>query len=265
MLSVMQHDPQLDPASVQTNRLLVTRRDPSSRQYLPVGFLMCAVDGYRFAYLRSAVLRPGFEPLPGLRWVDRGYHSERLFPVFAERVLSSRRPDRREALAVLGLPETAAPFEVLVNSGGRSVGDAVELLPAPTAAADGSLLMQFLVHGVRHMSPEAQGRISRLLPGEHLLLQPEPDNAVNPRAQLVTDDERLALGYVPDPLLPVLDMMSAPHARVLRANDEHVGFHLRLAVQVEGNIGAGSDAFVGPQWELAEPPTHPLTARLEAV
>ena len=255
MLSVMQHDPKFESTSVQTNRLLVTRRDPSSRQYLPVGFLMCAEDGYRFAYLGSAVTRPGFEPLPGLRQVDRRYQSENLFPVFAERVLSSRRPDRREALAVLGLPETAAPFEVLVNSGGRSVGDAVELLPAPTADADGSLLVQFLVHGVRHMSPEAQARISRLRPGEPLLLQPEPHNPVNPRAQLVTDDERLALGYVPDPLLPVLAIMGEPHVSVLRANDEHVGFHFRLAVQVEGNIGAGRDAFVGPQWDLAESST----------
>lgn len=252
MLSVKHHELPPDSASVHTDRLLVTRRDPSSRQYLPVGFLMCADDSYRFAYLRSAVARPGFQPLPGLRWVDRAYQSERLFPVFAERVLSSRRPDRREALAVLGLPETAAPFEVLVNTGGRSVGDAVELLPAPTAAADGSLLMHFLVHGVRHMTSAAQARISLLQPGEHLLLQPEPDNPANTRAQLVTDDERLALGYVPDPLLPVLDMMNAPHASVLRANNEHVGFHLRLAVQVEGNIGAGRDAFVGPQWDLTE-------------
>jgi hypothetical protein len=201
--------------------------------------------------LRSAIESPDFQPLPGLGRTDLTYAAEQLFPVFAERVMSSRRTDRREALASLGLPETAAPFEVLVNSGGRSVGDAVELLPAPSAAPDGSLTFEFLVHGVRHMSARAQSKISHLLPGELLLLILEPDNPVNVRARLVTDLERLSLGYVPDPLLPVLDEMQASTASVVRANDERVGFHFRLTVRVEGNIGAGAQPFDGSEWALA--------------
>jgi hypothetical protein len=234
-----------------TKRLLVTRRDPDNRRYVALGFLSCSTTGYDFAYFRAAVTSPDFQPLPGLSRTDGPYSAQRLFPVFAERVMSSRRPDRRQALASLGLPETAAPFEVLVNSGGRSVGDAVELLPAPTAAPDGSLALEFLVHGVRHMSAAAQARITKLVPGESLLLVPEPSNPVNSRARLVTDDERVSLGYVPDPLLPVIEQMHASSASVVRANDERVGFHFRLTVRVEGNIGAGAQPFDGPEWALA--------------
>lgn len=251
MPSLLQHGERIEAESPRPSRLLVTRRDPDTRRYLSLGFLSCSAAGYQFGYLRSAIESPDFQPLPGLGRTDRTYAAERLFPVFAERVMSSRRPDRREALASLGLPETAAPFEVLVNSGGRSVGDAVELLPAPSAAPDGSLALEFLVHGVRHTSPRAQSRISHLLPGEPLLLILEPDNPVNMRARLVTDRERLSLGYVPDPMLPVLDEMQASTASVVRANDERVGFHFRLTARVEGNIGAGVQPFDGPEWALA--------------
>lgn len=101
------------------------------------------------------------------------------------------------------------------------------------------------------MSARAQSRISHLLPGEPLLLILEPDNPVNLRARLVTDREPLSLGYVPDPLLPVLDEMHASMASVVRANDARVGFHFRLTVRVEGNIGAGRQPFDGPEWALA--------------
>src|ERR1035438_7931742 len=145
MPSLLQRSERIGAAAPRLNRLLVTRRDPDTRRYLSLGFLSCSAAGYQFVYLRSAIESPDFQPLPGLGRTDLTYAAEQLFPVFAERVMSSRRTDRREALASLGLPETAAPFEVLVNSGGRSVGDAVELLPAPSAAPDGSLTFEFLV------------------------------------------------------------------------------------------------------------------------
>lgn len=250
MRTLLQDGERTRTESPRPNRLLVTRRNPETRRYLSLGLLSCEPDGYRFGYLRSAIENPDFQPLPGLGQANRAYEAEQLFPVFAERVMSSRRPDRREALASLGLPETAAPFEVLINSGGRSVGDAVELLPAPKALSDGSLTLDFLVHGVRHMSPRSQDRISELRPGEPLLLILEPENPVNARACLVSDRDRLPLGYVPDPLLPILEAMTAPSAQVVRANDARVGFHFRLAVRIEGNVGAGVQPFDGPGWAL---------------
>lgn len=248
-MTTLTHDQAAGDIRATTHRLLVTRRDPRTRLYVSLGFLTCLSSGYRFAYLRQ-VVDDGAQRLPGLGRHDV-YESADLFPVFAERVMSSRRPDRREAMEALGLPEDAAPFDVLVNSAGRSVGDTIELLPAPEADPDGTLSLDFLVHGVRHMTPHAQDRISSLTEGESLLLEPEPGNPVNPRAQLVTDIGRVRLGYVPDPLLSVLDQMDRPRLSVLRANGAQIGFHFRLAARAEGNVGVGKQPFAGPEWATA--------------
>jgi len=73
----------------------------------------------------------------------------------------------------LGLPLEAGPFEVLRRSAGRRVEDQIELVPVPDVSADGCAALDFLVHGVRHMTQEAQDRISALAVGERLNLRPE--------------------------------------------------------------------------------------------
>ena len=233
-------------------RLLVTRRDPETRQYQCVGFLS-QVDGlYRFSYLRSLVNDAAFRPLPGFPEVARVYEGRRLFPVFAERVMSPRRPDLPTVMEALGLALNAEPFEVLARSGGRRVGDTIELVPVPVPNADGAITVDYFVHGVRHMTPEAQARITNLRAAERLRLVAEPDNAVESRAVLVTDTDNLRLGYVPTPLLDLLHDMDNPQATVLRANSPRVGFHFRLLVRMSGSLGAGGSPFTGPEWDTVE-------------
>lgn len=213
--------------------MLVTRRDPTTRQYSALGFLTRDHNGaFAFAYLR-AVAESGIRPLAGLSDTRTTHRSERLFPIFAERVMSSRRPDRKASLEALGLGLDAAPFEVLQRSGGLRVGDTIELLPAPVADAGDLVQFEFLVHGVLYMSREAQDRIGRLRAGEVLQLVPDA-TPVQPRALLVTDGDELALGYVPDPLLDVIDRIKGLTVSVVRANGPDVGFHQRLLVQVSG-------------------------------
>ena len=230
-------------------RLLVTRRDPDTRGYRAIGFLAYDGQHYNFAYLRTAVSMPGFHSLPGLSDTTRAHDSDRLFPIFAERVISARRPDRQTSMDALGLGMDAAPFEVLQRSGGRRVGDTIEVLPAPTAAPDGSLTVDFLVHGVRYRPPEVQERISQLHPGDELRIVPELDNQTDFRALLVTDRDALPLGYVPSPLLELVHALSDPTARVLRANGPLVGFHFRLLARIAGRVPAGHQPFGGPAWE----------------
>ena len=150
-------------------RLLVSRQDPTSRRYSAVGFLSEGEDHrFRFDYLRTAVETPGFRPLPGLSQVEKSYVSDRLFPLFAERIMSSRRPDRRAALGALGLGLDAAPFEVLARGGGRRVGDTIELTSAPEPDATGAMTMPFLMHGVRYLDDTSVDAIERLAPGDQL-------------------------------------------------------------------------------------------------
>lgn len=178
--------------------------------------------------------------------------STALFPLFAERVISSRRPDRQAALDALGLPADAAPFEVLMRSHGQRVGDTIELLPAPNASPGDSVSFTFLAHGVRHLPQSHQDRISTLATGAPLLLRAEPGNPVNPRAQLVTDSDAMTLGWLPDPLIDVVDRLADRSIAVERANGPEVGFHFRLLVRIRGRLGEGELLFAGPAWDTVD-------------
>jgi len=233
-----------------TTRLLVTVRDPQTRAYRPVGFLSQVEDDYRFSYLRRELERDAFRPLPGLaRAVEGPVSSSKLFPLFSERVISARRPDRHVSLDALGLPLDAAPMEVLARSHGQRVGDTIELLPAPEAGPGEAVAFTFLTHGVRYLDAAEQGRLASLTPGERLRLRPEPTNEVNPRALLVTDSEDVRLGWLPDPLIQVLDDIVDERLSVERANGPEVGFHFRLLVRLQGRVQRERGLFAGPEWE----------------
>ena len=246
MTSTAMEPPVVGLAAV--TRLLVTSRDAETRQYRPVGFLTMEEGVYEFAYLRSERERAGFRPLPGLaRASDGPLSSTSLFPLFAERVISSRRPDRAVSLQALGLSSDAAPLEVLARSHGQRVGDTVELLNAPQVSAGDDVSLTFLTHGVRYLHADEQARIERLNPQDALRLQADPDNPKNPKALLVTDTDRVRLGWLPDPLIEVVESVADRRITVERVNGPHVGFHFRLLARLEGR--ATADLFTGPQWE----------------
>jgi hypothetical protein len=233
-------------------RLIVTRRDPATRRYHAIGFLDQVSDGYEFAYLASAITEPGFLPLVGFSDAKHRYHRRRLFPSFAERVISANRPDRPDYLARLRLQPDAGPWEILSASGGYREGDAVELISMPTYdAATGHTTARFLAHAVRHMDQSASERISTLQPDDQLQLRPEPENIVNSNAIRITDGA-MELGYVPDPLVGyVADVLrGGPHAlSVVVANSADTNPHLRLLLQLEGIIAG--DTFDRPEWRTA--------------
>ena len=231
----------------------MTVRDPDTRRYRAVGFLTHRDGGYGFAYLLRELERNDFRPLPGLgRDTRNPVWSSNLFPVFAERVISSRRPDRAASLTALGLGPDAAPFEVLVRSHGQRVGDTIELLPAPDLAAGDSVSFTFLTHGVRYLPEENQARITSLVRGERVLLRADSRNPVNARAQLVTDKGDVELGWLPDPLIEVVDVVEDCELTVERANGPEVGFHFRLLVRLDGHLRPGAVLFSGPEWFTTE-------------
>jgi hypothetical protein len=228
----------------------VTVRTPNNGSYRPVGFLTHEDSGeYRFEYLRREVVRTGFRPLPGLARAAQGpMTSNALFPLFAERVISSRRPDREHSMHALGLPMDAAPFEVLVRSHGQRVGDTVELLPAPHVEPGEAVSFTFLAHGVRHLPQPNQERITSLTRGARLLLRPDTGNEHNPRARLVTDVEDIELGWVPDPLVDAMEQIDELVLTVERSNGPDVGFHFRLLVRLQGRLSSERGLFAGPEW-----------------
>lgn len=211
----------------RTRRLLVTRRNPDTNSYETLGELAHGEGGYTFTY-REGTTRP----LPGMPVVDHPYTSADLFPLFEHRVISPRRADRDAYLEGLALDLEASPFEVLARSGGRSAVDTLELTPMPEP---GPVDVRFLVHGIRHLTEDERARIDSLREGQPLQLRPEPDNPVDDRAVLVTDDGH-RLGYVPGPLLDyVHPILAGDHAlTVERVNPAEAGFHMRLLVRLVG-------------------------------
>lgn len=232
-------------------RLLVTEKDEQGL-YRPVGFLDAQSQGdgvsYRFAYLASAVRRPSFQPLLGFRDTTQAYESVGLFPLFAERIMDPRRPDRPLFLAALDLSEDqATPLEVLARSGGQRPGDGIFLIPVPRIEDDGSTVCTFLVHGIRYVDGAAE-RIDALRAGDRLCLMSQPDNLVNEHAVLVTETEGQPLGWVPDALLEYVNRVEGRQLTVVRVNPPDVGTRLRLLVRLEGSAESDRQPFAGPDW-----------------
>lgn len=223
-------------------RVLVTRKVEGI--YRALGFLdECADRSFAFVYLAEAVTADWFVPLPGLGNTSHVHRSERLFPIFASRVIGLGRPDRPNTLEVLDLALESTPFEILERSGGRRVGDAIEVLPVPRIDPSGHLRVEFFVHGVRYIDEAALRALESLAPGDLLRLAPEPDNPADARAICVSDQHaNFRLGYVPAPLTGLVGDVLSTHGstlRVVRANGAEAGFHFRLLVELEGTLPAG--------------------------
>lgn len=210
-----------------TQRLLVTRRDPHTSGYEAVGELTQSDGGYSFAY------RPGVtRPLHGMPDLSKTYRSDDLFPQFKQRVISPRRADHDQHLQELNLAAEASPFEVLARSGGRSAVDTYELTPVP---AVGPVDILFLAHGIRHLTRQEQDAVSRLSPGDLICLQPEPENAHDSQA-IIVSRSGMRLGYVPAPLAPYIHQVLQQEHRLVveRLNPLEAGFHMRLLLRLTG-------------------------------
>lgn len=215
---------------LKTEELLVSRQDPESRSYSCVGILSHDGHVFRFIYDDAAT-----RAMPGLP-LGQVHESESLFPIFAERVMDSHRPERAHTLEQLGLGVEAEPLEVLAVSGGGRTGDTYELTPRPQP---GPVSLPFLVHGIRHLTPQERSVVDALKPGDRLELRCESDNEFNERALLVRQGGD-RLGYVPDPLVEYLHrIMERPFELVVdRLNPVKAGMHMRLLVRLTGELVA---------------------------
>ncbi|WP_083275413.1 HIRAN domain-containing protein [Pseudonocardia sp. HH130630-07] len=203
--------------------------------------------GYRFHYLRAAAVE-GFQAFLSFPDLSHEYRSERLFPLFSQRIMSWRRPDFAEYLRQLHLDAHATPWEQLARSEGRRTGDTVQMFPVPSVEADGSSTCFFLVHGIRYVTG---GPLPVLAPGDRLELRREPGNVRNLAARLVCTSDGAPLGYVPDLLLDHLDAMlgTGPVSlTVEHVNGPEAPPHLRLLVRLAGSTPPGYVPMSGGRW-----------------
>ena len=215
---------------------LVTRQDRESRSYSRLGVLSEVDDGWTFRYFTEVAQNPAIPRLPGFSDAETVAETSFLFPLFAQRVLSPRRPDRARVLHALGLDESATAFEILARNGGRRQGDTIELIQLPIAQPEGGDMLEFLVHGMRYRSDEEQRAVDALCVGDELMIVPDPGNAVDSEARLVTTRDGVHLGWVPAPLISLLRRTEQVRAEVAHANRSDTNPHLRLLVRLRGAL-----------------------------
>ncbi|TWT77106.1 HIRAN domain protein [Posidoniimonas polymericola] len=182
------------------NALFVAwRPKKASSGWRPVGRLIYENGLYRFCYTQGA-RQEGFRPFAGMELLDRVYESESLFPIFANRLLPSSRPEYEEYLRWSGF-DPAHPPEPIVVLGvteGIRKTDAVEVFPCPTPDTEGCYLNRFFLHGIRWMDHLASERLETVRPGDRLYLMLDLQNHSDPQAVAVrTEHPSAMVGYVP--------------------------------------------------------------------
>ena len=182
------------------NTLYLAWRQPSQRWW-PVGRLSYDGSEYVFSYTKGArsAADAGFRPLPSFPDLDEAYGSKQLFPLFANRLPPRSRADYDDFVEWLDLGSGEhEPMVMLARSGGQRETDMFEVFPAPVRAPGNRYESAFFVHGLRHVGPAAEEAARRLVPGDPLVLQAEPENAHDPNAvRVLTTVNGVHLGYVP--------------------------------------------------------------------
>lgn len=179
--------------------LFVAYQDIESRQWTPVARLTHDGKLYHFAYTTGAKNLPSFVPFGRMRELDAEYVSERIFPLFANRLLPKSRPEYKDYLNWLGLTEQKHDdLEELARTGGLRATDTLELIPCPEQNSSGQYEVYFFSRGLRHLSQDSQDRSLKLVKDEQLYLLKDIQNVNDEMALLLrTDDPVTIMGYVP--------------------------------------------------------------------
>ncbi|HUP68401.1 MAG TPA: hypothetical protein VM142_01175 [Acidimicrobiales bacterium] len=230
------------PADVREARTFrVIWQNMRTRQLVHVGWLEFTGREFAFGYKPDAQLDSDFEPFPAFPDLRATYRSTSLFPFFADRVVSSARPDYDHLIAALGLTRAeATPVELLARSWGWTPHDTIQVVPEPVADEEGREVRPFLVSGVRHVdedNPDVVGtHVAELTPGQLLDLADEPDNPTNPRA-IVLEAAGRRVGWIPDYLLDYVHKNRGAGKRVtavvVQPNGPEAPWHLRLLCRLE--------------------------------
>lgn len=181
-----------------------TRSDSSMRPRSVAWFPIGRLEGepergwFRFAYTRGALAaqaKTGFQSLEAFPRLDEVYESGELFPLFRNRLISSKREDYTEYIRRLALsPEEADPFNILAITGGGRQTDNLEVFPKIRTSQDGSFSCRFFLQGWRHVNRLSQERLNLLQPGELLQVSVKLNN---PAVQLQTANDGRTIGWAP--------------------------------------------------------------------
>ncbi|WP_249553569.1 MULTISPECIES: HIRAN domain-containing protein [Shewanella] len=159
---------------------------PETRDWHVVGALTQASKGYDFHYTKGALVSESFVPFSGMENLNNSYHSDELFPLFNNRLLSQKRPEYPSFIKWLGLSESeATPVNILARSGGIRNTDQLQMFRKIEVDESGLFTHYFFLHGLSYLPQQAQERIDNLLEGEKLLLCKDCQNPYDSEAVFV--------------------------------------------------------------------------------
>ena len=243
------------------NTLFLAWQDPKWHRWYPIGKLTHENGTYRFSYTQGALeaKAAGFAPLTAFPDVHASYESDKVFPLFANRLLPKNRPEYQDFIEWLSLPQDEAdPVAILARSGGDNVTDTLEVFPRPERDADAAYCAHFFLRGLRHQNPCAIKRVEALEPGERLFVIPDVQNPFDEQAILLRTTERTKqdmhlLGYLPRYLASELKPLSwealkAAEVEVVRVNPAPAPIHFRVLCRLsmrwpEGFVPFSSERF----------------------
>lgn len=179
--------------------LFVAYQDTVSRTWTPVARLTHDGQFYHFSYTRGAKNLHDFVPFGRMNELDAEYVSEKIFPLFANRLLPKSRPEYKDYLNWLGLSDVGHDaLEELARTGGLRATDSLELIPCPEPTSSNQYEVYFFCRGLRYLPAESQARSLTLEKGDRLYLMQDLQNSIDGMALLLrTDDPVTAVGYVP--------------------------------------------------------------------
>ena len=181
------------------NTVYLAWQAPETRDWHVVGALIEYADKYVFHYTQGVKRIEKFLPFSGMEDLKKSYVSEELFPLFRNRLLSSRRPEYPSFIKWLGLsPSDATPANILARSGGARGTDHLQVFKRIEVNTKGEYEHFFFLHGVSYLSGAAQERIDSLVPGEELALCLDNQNSYDSSAVIVRAKSPAEIvGYCP--------------------------------------------------------------------
>jgi hypothetical protein len=152
---------------------------------------------FAFAYSEDLplALDRGFTLLPEFpanATREAPYLSGYLFPTFAQRIPSPRRPDYRRILDSWGVEREDDVLGILSLSGGIQLTDRLELAEYRSSDDDLSRPLLFRIAGMRHQEQPVEIAI-----GDQFELRHEASNVHDPDAIVVSKHHGTKVGFVP--------------------------------------------------------------------
>lgn len=224
------------------NEIYVSWQDLDSRSWHIIGRLKKSDSKYQFNYTVGAEKSSKFQPFSGMEDLHAEYFSKSLFPFFANRILSSKRPEYKEFIQWLGLNEADAnPFEILARSEGSRSTDNYQVVRKLEWDESGNFKHSFFSHGLNHLSERNIEFINDLQPERNLYLCIDCQNPYDECAVLLrSDGPKEIVGYIPRFLSAAVGSILQDKQNILETTVKNVFVEAplayRLRCQIMGNL-----------------------------